>query len=137
MTQAEQVWRVTLALVAAAFLILPCAFAEGPPGPVRRFVTSPVVDTIGAWSYGIYLWHLLVLNEVSDRVDLERATPLLFAVLLIATLAITLPLAALTYYWVERPAIDLSRRLTRRKVGAATIRSNRVTATAPATSIPR
>lgn len=57
---------------------------------------------LGEISYGIYLWHLPVILALKTA-----GTPDSFWVLLPLTLAPTLLLAALSYRWIERPAMGL------------------------------
>jgi peptidoglycan/LPS O-acetylase OafA/YrhL len=62
---------------------------------------------LGAVSYGLYLLHMLALNVV--RRALPGLAPLL---LLAATLALTLVLAALSQRFLEQPALRLKRLFT-------------------------
>jgi peptidoglycan/LPS O-acetylase OafA/YrhL len=71
--------------------------------------------TLGALSYGIYLWHEGVIDIYRDMRDYEGpdGSFLLagsFPVMLAAVLAGTLAVAALSYVLVERPALHLKDR---------------------------
>lgn len=74
---------------------------------VRLFSLAPVV-WIGAISYGIYLWHVIIFDVYKRTFDIQtlqqRAA---FAPLLLAT---TLAAATLSYYFVEKPFLRLKDR---------------------------
>jgi peptidoglycan/LPS O-acetylase OafA/YrhL len=84
---------------------------------VDLFSLAPVV-WIGAISYGIYLWHVIVFDVYKHTFHIQtlqqRAA---FAPLLLAT---TLAVAALSYYVVEMPFLRLKdRRFQDRRIPAA------------------
>jgi peptidoglycan/LPS O-acetylase OafA/YrhL len=69
------------------------------------FASTPVVrevTALGDLSYGTYLWAYVVQQVVIDRAP---ALPLAASVGL--TIAITLPIAAVSWWFVERPALSL------------------------------
>lgn len=91
----------------AVLLMLPAVL--GTP----RVLTLRVVAFLGLVSYGIYLWHQVVVATIVDHTswDLFRAP---FSQLLPVVLLITAAVAAVSYRFVERPAIALGHRLPRR-----------------------
>ena len=62
---------------------------------------------VGRWSYGIYLWHLPVIQLLDPVVP--RSGPGGWLLLTVTTLAIAVPLGAATFAWVEQPAIRWSK----------------------------
>jgi peptidoglycan/LPS O-acetylase OafA/YrhL len=58
---------------------------------------------LGLVSYGIFLWH----NAVVIRLSHDHAWG--FAPLLLATVAVTVPIAAASYYLLERPVLRWKR----------------------------
>ena len=103
------------------FLLLPAVFGPPRTGPVRRLLSSRVLSAIGLISYGIYLWHQLVVREI--QTSIHPAWTVLdapFLPLLAAALALTLAVSALSYFLVERPGIAVGqRRMLRRRERAA------------------
>lgn len=100
---------------AVGFALLIWAAARGS-GPLARALSLRPLTALGRVSYGVYLWHLpilLFLNRVADL------SPI---VLGLATFALTLPAAVLSWRALEKPALALGRgvsadspgRLTRR-----------------------
>lgn len=100
--------------LAAAFLV-----AIVYHGPARRWLQTRTALFLGEVSYGIYLIHFAVLFAIAHAVaphvgPLAPAAALaLNLALALATLAITVPLAALSYYGLERPCQRLGRIGTR------------------------
>jgi peptidoglycan/LPS O-acetylase OafA/YrhL len=94
--------------VMAAGLLVPAVF--GPPrrGLIRRFLGWRPLLWVGKISYGVYLWHVLVLVELQRHVGQDLGTVGFLALALILTLA----LAAASWYGLERHAIRLGRRLS-------------------------
>lgn len=92
----------------AFFALLPGFF--GPPrrGVVRRVFAHPVAVWIGLISYGIYIWHEAWL-EVWFRVTDHRYLAAPFWQVLIWNLVLTIPVAALSYYVIERPLLRLKK----------------------------
>lgn len=98
LTNWEFARRTACGLVFGAAIIGPWAIAPG-----SRVLGSPVMQALGRWSYGIFLWHMALLSV---------AFPLLGAPLFdghlitiwIATTALTIPVAAASYALVEEPA---------------------------------
>lgn len=92
-------WRTPLAV----FLV--CVVASAvylPPSLARRWLAP--LDALGEVSYGIYLWHLLAL-ELALRLYGTRPVPVL-----LATLALTVLAASLSWRYVEKPLMQLGRR---------------------------
>jgi peptidoglycan/LPS O-acetylase OafA/YrhL len=99
-----------MGLVAAA-VVLPAIFGQDHGGLVRRFLAWPVLLWIGMVSYGVYLWHVTVIRLLVDH-GFRPAIghPLTF----VAALGITLLVAGLSWYLLERHAITLGHRVGRR-----------------------
>ncbi|MEK6326368.1 MAG: acyltransferase [Actinomycetota bacterium] len=94
----------------AALLLLPAVFGDRSGGLPRRFLAHPVVAWLGLISYGIFLWHYAIALRLRGA-DLDPS------LVLIATLAITIPCATASYYLVERPLLRLKYRRLRDVVG--------------------
>ena len=88
----------------ALLLMLPAVIGWEEGGAPRALLERPAVAWLGLVSYGIFLWHYPVVLELSEA-GVESFVPLLAA-----TLAITVPVAAASYYAVERPLLRLKYR---------------------------
>jgi peptidoglycan/LPS O-acetylase OafA/YrhL len=91
----------------AALLLLP-GFLETPTGP-PRLLSSPFAAWLGTISYGIFLYHLIVLDLVfvaQDRPFFDGA----FWRVLLPTLAVSVAVAALSWYLLESRVLRLKSR---------------------------
>ena len=92
--------------VIAVGALLPAMFGDPRRGFVRRILRTRVLVYLGTVSYGIYLWHFAVLDQLGhwhfDDVA-GRSTAVWFAVTMTAATAI----ATLSYYLIERPFLRL------------------------------
>ncbi len=95
--------------IVAALLLAPAVFSGRSAGLPGRVLAQPVVAWLGLVSYGIFLWHYVVTIELG--IYGEAAS---FPLVLLATLAISIPVAALSYYVVERPLLRLKYRRLRK-----------------------
>ena len=102
--------KLVLYTVFAVLLILPIAF--GPQTRTKSFFASGPVRWLGTISYGLFLWHPLVLDLIyliSGRPEFTGDTWETFLI----TMAGAIVLATLSYYVVERPFLRLSHRWPR------------------------
>ena len=90
--------RTWCGLVFGAAVIGPWALA-----PESRFLTTPVMQALGRWSYGIFLWHMAMLSVAFPLLGVRIFDGHLLAVSAV-TIALTIPLAASSYALVEEPA---------------------------------
>jgi peptidoglycan/LPS O-acetylase OafA/YrhL len=92
--------------VIAVGLLLPAMFGDPKRGFVRRILANRALLYVGMVSYGVYLWHLAILEQM-ERWGYEsiasRTSILWFVVVLPAAVLI----ASLSYYLVERRALGL------------------------------
>ena len=91
----------------ALLLMLPAVFGDSGDaggGAPRAFLRHPVVAWLGLISYGIFLWHYVVALRLGVPGEGWSFFPLL-----IATVAITVPIAAASYYLLERPLLRFKR----------------------------
>jgi peptidoglycan/LPS O-acetylase OafA/YrhL len=93
----------------AALLLVPAAL-----GPRPGILGSPPLRLLGRWSYGIFLWHLVVLDgvyRVTGWADFSGRT---LAVGVLTALG-SVALGGLSWTLVERPALRLADRLAGRQ----------------------
>ncbi|MCU1427448.1 MAG: acyltransferase 3 [Actinomycetia bacterium] len=94
-------------------LVLPAAAIGDGGGRVRAFLRTPALVYVGRISYGLFLWHYLIMFTVRDHwLGGGTSAPTLGVALL--TLGPSLAAAAGSWYLIERPALRLATRITRR-----------------------
>ena len=106
----------------AALLLLPAIFGDWAGGWPRRLLALSWMGWLGLVSYGIFLWHSTIMLEINDHGAQGWLPGSGFLSLLLSALAIVIPIAAVSYYVVERPALKLKdpkRRRAARAVGRA------------------
>ncbi|MGW5561009.1 acyltransferase family protein [Micromonospora sp. NPDC003944] len=99
-TAAEFGVKLTLYLLVAALILIPVAF--GGPGRAKEIFGSSSARWLGAVSYGLFLWHPMVI----ELIYLVDDRPLFTGGLLntfVLTMTLGLVYAAVSYYGVERP----------------------------------
>jgi peptidoglycan/LPS O-acetylase OafA/YrhL len=97
----------------------PCCFllllyvVRAKAGLVLAFLSSPPVRFLGRVSYSLYLLHFPIVLAVLIQLNQMGYTTSLGLSLALITIVMTisLPLAALSYYFIERPFIRAGRRL--------------------------
>ena len=103
---------------AAVLLVIPVLFGNPNAGVPARILGTRLLLWLGLLSYGLYLWQVTIIVDLGFAG--ARAS---FVPVLIGTLLIALPLAAASYYLIERPLMRfkytsprelLSRRRARR-----------------------
>ena len=116
----------------AGLLLLPLTLGDQYKGAIRAVMRSWVFASLGAISYGLYLWHpgfvkLFFRMGLEGEVPRGRWWQLLFVV------AASIVVATVTYWGVERPAMDLSPSRRRRRAEA---RRAAASVAAPPTTTP-
>jgi peptidoglycan/LPS O-acetylase OafA/YrhL len=96
--------------VVAVLLVLPAALRQ-PDSRVVGWLSSRPMRVLGEISYGIFLYHLLVLELVRRWLGHVTFSGQ-FWMLAALTLAITLPLAWVSYHLMERPLMRWGRART-------------------------
>lgn len=98
-------------------LVIGLALATAPGSlVVGRLLDTPPIAWLARISFGIYVWHYVVLElvrlyVVPDMVQGGLRDPMVFLLASALVTAITIAIAALSWYWLERPAIDWARGL--------------------------
>ncbi len=104
-TDAQYVTLNLIQGIGATLLFLPAVFGNPNRGLPARFLGHPVMMWLGLISYGIYLWHVTIVVALGvGGGGADFATALVYGSLL------TIPLAAASYYLVERPLLKLKYR---------------------------
>ncbi len=101
--------------------------ANAPPRALSAALRFPPLIWLGHISYGLYLWHWLVVREVS-LYSLGRLEPT-------AKLALAIGIAAISFYFFERPINRLKKRFASRtpkpRVPSPTLSENLAAPSAP------
>lgn len=98
-------------------LVIGLALATAPGSlVVGRLLDTPPIAWLARISFGIYVWHYVVLElvrlyVVPDMVQGGLRDSMVFLLASALVTAITIAIAALSWYWLERPAIDWARGL--------------------------
>lgn len=92
------------------FFLLPAVFRHRDGGVIRRFLEHRLLVYLGLISYGIFLWHFPVIGVLLDLGSQDWAPKLQFPLMMLITFTVTVALASLSFYLVERPLMAWSRR---------------------------
>jgi peptidoglycan/LPS O-acetylase OafA/YrhL len=95
----------------AVAMVAPLTFGDQRVGWTRRLIDNRVLLYLGIVSYGIFLWHEAVIDQLREwhleRIDFIHPYILWPGVaLLLSTL-----IASISYYAIERPSMGLRRRV--------------------------
>ena len=109
--------------VIAAFLLLPGFLGIGDisdPGHVRssiwgRMLASPVAVYLGTISYGVFLWHLVLLRFIQNALGLQVFAGGFWIVWPLVVLA-SIAFASASWFVLERPVLNWAHRRTGRDV---------------------
>jgi peptidoglycan/LPS O-acetylase OafA/YrhL len=96
----------------AVLLLFPVFFGNPNRGIAARFFGHPLMLWLGLLSYGLYLWSVTITIDLG----VGGADAGFWTVLALSSL-ITLPLAAGTYYLIERPLMVLKYKSLRQALG--------------------
>jgi peptidoglycan/LPS O-acetylase OafA/YrhL len=98
--------RQTLFGLFAFFLLLPAVFGPQDRGLIRWALRSWPLASLGVVSYGFYLWHQAVIEQLIKARHLVLFKidfwPFFAAVLILST-----AIATISYFMLERPALQL------------------------------
>lgn len=109
---AQMSWRFFFQGMAAFWFVVPAVLGSREQTAMAWFRSTRLVF-LGTVSYGIYLWHPIVMMWFEEL--LVDWTPRGRAIVLtLVVTAVTVPIAMASYYWVERPMIRLGRTATQR-----------------------
>lgn len=111
-TVAQALVKESLYAVFALLLLLVAVQPVTPGTAVARWADSPANRWLGDISYGVFLWHVLVIQLVF----LVTGSPLFAASFwwtLYPVVTLTLIIASLSWYFAEKPVLTQVRRRTR------------------------
>ncbi|MBV7296034.1 acyltransferase [Corynebacterium sp. TAE3-ERU12] len=94
----EFIRRLACGLVFGVCIVGPWALA-----PQSRLFATPVMQALGRWSYGIFLWHMAMLSVAFPLLGVPLFSGHIIAITVV-TVALTIPAAAASYALVEEPA---------------------------------
>lgn len=117
--------KITLGAILAFALLAPLVLADRTE---HRWLASPVALTVGRWSYGLFIWHLLVLSIVFPVFGILPFRGH-FGFVLVVTVVLSLAVASASYALVEEPCRRALARWEARRRGAGT--ADQPTATTP------
>jgi peptidoglycan/LPS O-acetylase OafA/YrhL len=105
-----------VAVLFAAFLAL--LLTSGPSHPLTRFMELRWMRHIGARSYGLYVWHMVVIwpmlrTRLLPRMGVDLASPLYPLIVTAVALAASLVVSEASWRLVEQPFLKLKRYVPR------------------------
>ncbi|MET3421623.1 peptidoglycan/LPS O-acetylase OafA/YrhL [Actinoplanes tereljensis] len=97
--------KMVLFLAVSVAIVLPVAFAG--PGRLRTAFSSPVARWLGTVSYGLFLWHPMVLVLVHPNITAPTVADAFRTYVIVVGAALIL--ATLSWYGLEQPLQQLGR----------------------------
>ncbi|HHY07947.1 MAG TPA: acyltransferase [Corynebacteriales bacterium] len=109
--------RIVVGAAIAWCALLPLVMSDS--GMRQRILVSAPFQALGRWSYGIFLWHLVVLRAVFPILGVSMFGGHMVLVWAV-TVLFTIPVAALSYALVEEPIRGSYKRWEKRRQAART-----------------
>jgi peptidoglycan/LPS O-acetylase OafA/YrhL len=106
-TLSQFVVRTAMGAVVAAALLAPLVLDR--PDTPHRILGSPVMVTLGRWSYGLFVWHLAAMVMVFPMIGKFMFNGDLIVVFLLTTV-LGFAMAAVSYALIESPCRNALRR---------------------------
>ena len=106
-TLSQFVVRTAMGAVVAWALLAPLVLDR--PGTAHRILGSPLMVTLGRWSYGLFIWHLAALVMVFPMVGTFMFNGDLVIVFVLTTV-LGFAMAAVSYALIESPCRNALRR---------------------------
>jgi peptidoglycan/LPS O-acetylase OafA/YrhL len=103
-------WILVVWTPMVAFAIALLVFSLREPTWEWRWLGSKALVWLGHVSFGIYLWHFQVMRALVLLWPELWSTPSMSLLALVISLPVTLALAALSYYSIERPIMAWGKR---------------------------
>ena len=97
----------------ALLILLPAIFAEHARGPVQSLLRLRALAWIGLISYGFYLYHTIVIDQL-NKLAKDAGISARYAFVAVGSFFVTLACASASYYLLERPIMRWGRRPTAR-----------------------
>jgi peptidoglycan/LPS O-acetylase OafA/YrhL len=104
--------------LSALFVLLPAVFAERRAGPVQSLLRLRLLAWIGLISYGFYLYHTIVIDQL-NKLAKDAGISARYVLVAVCSLLVTLACAAVSYYLLERPIMRWGRRASRLRAGTS------------------
>jgi peptidoglycan/LPS O-acetylase OafA/YrhL len=95
--------------LAAVCLLAPAVFEHGAGGPVRALLRHPALAWLGMVSYGFYLYHTIVIAQLTRFAAGHGIAPR-YPLVALASLAVSAACASISFHLLERPLMALARR---------------------------
>jgi peptidoglycan/LPS O-acetylase OafA/YrhL len=92
----------------AALLILPGVVMMRGGGSLRAIYRLNPLAWVGVVSYGFYLWHIALFRWLSEWIGRGTLPLLELPLVIAAVMVVALAIAALSWYFVERPVLRLA-----------------------------
>ena len=97
-----------LSAAVGVLLVLPLAFGDQTRGMLRRFLSHPILLWAGVVSYGLYLFHPVVLRKLDDAGAMPDSSTLgNWWGMLLLVVAVTALSASASWHFLERPVLEL------------------------------
>ena len=111
-------WLLLVIEILTTILILNIFFSKN--SLLRKIFSNKILVWIGSISYGLYLWHYPVFMTMFKYFDSDSATVLLLGSL------ISFIIAALSFYFWERPFLKLKNKLTSKRESSKTLKNGKI-----------
>jgi peptidoglycan/LPS O-acetylase OafA/YrhL len=94
----------------AFFLLLPAVFGSQDRSLIRRLLRSWPMASLGVISYGVYLWHLDLINLLLRWTGWHQGQ-VPYGFLALVVFALSVAFASASYFALERPLLRLKGRI--------------------------